>query len=196
MVSVVAADSHGGTSVWAVPNPRSRSSRAKLEARLPPIGISKLIGPRGIGALLTRRLVRWGHCYRCVYIWRLRRRVARMCPRCKSKLWAVPKFRPLKLGNGLGIEEILTPHLGEVRRLARRHGARELLVFGSVRRREATATSDVDLMVRWKHPVSLLERAGLGADLEMVLGRSVDLVNEGGLHWAIAPQVASEAIAL
>ena len=145
---------------------------------------------------MTRRLVRWAHCYRCVYTWRLRRRVARICPRCKSALWAVPKIRPFQLGSGLGIEEVLTPHLTEVRRLARRYGAREILVFGSVRRREATANSDVDLMVRWARPVSLLDRAGLQLGLERALGRTVDLVNRGGLHWAIAPQVESEAVAL
>jgi hypothetical protein len=32
-----------------------------------------------------------------------------MCPRCKSTLWDVPKIRPIKLGKGLGIEEILAP---------------------------------------------------------------------------------------
>jgi len=102
----------------------------------------------------------------------------------------------LRLGNCLGIEDLLTPHLGEIRRLARRYGAEQILVFGSVRRREATETSDVDLMVRWKKPVSLLDRAGLRLDLEKTLGRSVDLVNEGGLHWAIQPQVQAEAVPL
>jgi len=136
------------------------------------------------------------HCYRCVYTWTPVKTPVRMCPRCKSKLWDVPKIRPLRLGNCLGIEDLLTPHLGEIRRLARRYGAEQILVFGSVRRREATETSDVDLMVRWKKPVSLLDRAGLRLDLEKTLGRSVDLVNEGGLHWAIQPQVQAEAVPL
>jgi predicted nucleotidyltransferase len=119
-----------------------------------------------------------------------------MCPRCKSKLWDVPKLRPVKLGNALGIEEILLPHRSEIRGLARKYGADRILVFGSVRRREATETSDVDLMVRWKRSVSLLDRAGLRSDLEKTLGRSVDLVNEGGLHWTIRPQVEAEAVPL
>jgi predicted nucleotidyltransferase len=119
-----------------------------------------------------------------------------MCPRCKSKLWDIPKIRPVKLGTGLGIEEVLLPHREEIRRLARRHGASQILVFGSVRRREATEKSDVDLVVRWKRPVSLLDHAGLRLDIEKVLGRPVDLVNEGGLHWAIQPQVEAEAVPL
>ncbi|MGD0587193.1 MAG: nucleotidyltransferase family protein [Thermoplasmata archaeon] len=136
------------------------------------------------------------HCYRCVYTWTPVKTPVRMCPRCKSTLWDVPKIRPVKFGDGLGIEEILTPHLDEIRRLARKHGAERIMVFGSVRRREATEKSDVDLMVRWKRPVSLLDRAGLRTDLEKALGRSVDLVNEGGLHWAIQPQIEAEAVLL
>ncbi len=136
------------------------------------------------------------HCYRCVYTWTPVRSPVRMCPRCKSKLWDVPKLRPVKLGNGLGIEEILLPHRSEIRRLARKHGADRIWAFGSVRRREATERSDVDLMVRWKRPVSLLDRAGLRADIEKTLGRSVDLVNEGGFHWSIQPQVEAEAVPL
>jgi predicted nucleotidyltransferase len=69
-------------------------------------------------------------------------------------------------------------------------------VFGSVCRREAIETSDVDLMVRWTRPVALLDRAGLQLGLEKALGRPVDLVNGGGLHWAITPQIESEAVPL
>ena len=136
------------------------------------------------------------HCYRCVYTWTPVKTPVRMCPRCKSKLWDVPKIRPVKLGTGLGIEEVLLPHREEIRRLVRRHGASQILVFGSVRRREATERSDVDLIVRWKRRVSLLDHAGLRLDIEKVLGRPVDLVNEGGLHWAIQPQVEAEAVPL
>ncbi len=136
------------------------------------------------------------HCYRCVYTWTPVRSPVRMCPRCKSKLWDVPKLRPVKLGSGLGVEDILLPHRTAIRRLARKYGVDRIFVFGSVRRREATQTSDVDLMVRWKRTVSLLDRAGLRSDLEKTLGRPVDLVNEGGLHWSIRPQVEAEAVPL
>ncbi|MGP8076087.1 MAG: nucleotidyltransferase family protein, partial [Thermoplasmata archaeon] len=92
--------------------------------------------------------------------------------------------------------EVLTPHLDEIHRLAKKNGAARILVFGSVRRREATEKSDVDLMVRWRRPISLLDRADFHLELEKTLGRSVDLVDEGALHWAIRPQVESEAVSL
>ncbi|MGI0130183.1 MAG: nucleotidyltransferase domain-containing protein [Thermoplasmata archaeon] len=145
---------------------------------------------------MTRRLVRTGHCYRCIYTWRLRRRVPAMCPRCKSTLWNVPKIRPLKLGNGLGIDEVLGPHRGEILRLAREHGARSLRVFGSVRRREADEQSDVDLLVDWGEHVSLLDVARFRVAARNVLGRRVDTVEERLLDWSVQPQILAEAVPL
>ncbi len=140
---------------------------------------------------------RSGRCHRCIYSWTIRglRRPA-VCPRCKSRLYATPKLRPTVVGSGLGIEEILHPRREEILAAARRWGAVRLWVFGSVRRREATEGSDVDLMVRWGRPHSLLDRASLAAEIEAIVGRRVDLVNEGGLHWAIEPQVESERVPL
>ncbi|MGI0132109.1 MAG: nucleotidyltransferase domain-containing protein [Thermoplasmata archaeon] len=145
---------------------------------------------------MTKRLVRLGHCYRCVYTWRMRRRRPSMCPRCKSRLWDVPVARPVRLGTGLGIDEVLGPHRAAVLRIARRYGVSKVEVFGSVRRREATEKSDVDLMLTWRRPHSLLDRAGLGNDLEALLGRPVDLVYRGGLHWSVKPQVEAEVVPL
>lgn len=137
-----------------------------------------------------------GHCYRCVYTWRMRRRVPTMCPRCKSRLYDTPEIHPIAEGKGLGISEIIAPHRSEILHVARRFGVSRVWVFGSVRRREAAQGSDVDLMVSWVRPHSLLQRVALQQALETVLGRPVDLVNRGGLHWSIEPQVEAEAVPL
>lgn len=108
----------------------------------------------------------------------------------------MPELRPVRVGRGLGIEEILHPYRAEILRLVRAHGVDRIWVFGSVRRQEATSRSDVDLMVRWSRPHSLLDRAQLATALEELIGRRVELVNEGGLHWAIEPQVESEKVPL
>ena len=105
-------------------------------------------------------------------------------------------MRPIRLGKGQGIEEVLGPHRNAVLRLARKYGARRLRVFGSVRRREATETSDVDLIVDWGRKVSTLEYVGMRLDLEKILHRKVDLTEEEGLHWFIRPQAVAEAIPL
>lgn len=145
---------------------------------------------------MTRRLVRLARCYRCLHQWHMRRRKPAYCPRCKSRYYDVPLIRPLLLGNGAGIEELVTPHRMKILDTARRHGVEGLWVFGSVRRREARRTSDIDLLVKWKVEASLLEVAKLLGELEAELGRRVDLVDYDGIHWAIRPQVISEAVPL
>lgn len=64
---------------------------------------------------------------------------------------------------------------------AARRGARSVRVFGSVARGDATATSDVDVLVTFEPGRSLLDQVHLIADLEDLLGRRVDVVAEGGL---------------
>lgn len=145
---------------------------------------------------MTKRQVRLGHCHRCIYTWRMRRRYPTMCPRCKSRLWNVPEVRPVHLGKGLGIEEILLPHRAEILRAARKYGARNIRVFGSVRRREADGKSDVDLLVEWEPDVDLLDTAAFRRTVRESIGRSVDTVEEGLLHWAVRPQVLAEAVPL
>ncbi len=145
---------------------------------------------------MTKRLVRLGHCHRCVYTWRMRRRSPERCPRCKSRLWRVPQIRPVKLGRGIGMEELLLPYRDKILRLTYRHGASRVWVFGSVRRREATDSSDVDLLVTWRRPVSILDVARLKADLTDLLGRKVDVVTRGSLHWSLQPQVEAEKVPL
>lgn len=145
---------------------------------------------------MTQRQVRLAHCYRCVYTWRMRYRWPRVCPRCKSRYWSVPKTRPVSMGDGLGIEDILAPHRDDIQQLARRYGARSLRVFGSVRRREADARSDVDLIVRWKPGTSLLQTARFRVALRELLKRDVHTVEEDLLHWSIRAQVLAEAVPL
>lgn len=65
--------------------------------------------------------------------------------------------------------------------VAARRGARAVRVFGSVARGEATAASDVDLLVEFEPGRSLLDQVHLIADLEELLGTRVDVVAEGGL---------------
>lgn len=140
---------------------------------------------------------RTGHCYRCLHVWRIRRapRPA-VCPRCSSRLWSVPKLRPIRLGNGLGTEDVLLPHRDEILRLASRYGVKSVRVFGSVRRHEARPDSDVDLLVVWKRDHRPMAFLDLPLELEKLLGRGVDVVSEGSLHWSIRPTVVSEAVPL
>ena len=80
--------------------------------------------------------------------------------------------------------------------LARRHGARSIRVYGSVARGQATEQSDLDLLVEWEPDRSLLDVVGLKQDLGDLLGVTVDIGSERGLHWFIRDQVLREAVPL
>jgi predicted nucleotidyltransferase len=102
------------------------------------------------------------------------------------------------MGEGLemGIAEILQSKRKEILEIARRHGAEQVRVFGSVARGEAGKDSDVDLLVRPGSQTSSWFPAGLILDLEELLGRRVDVLTEGALHWYIRDKVLAEAIPL
>ena len=94
------------------------------------------------------------------------------------------------------LEERLREKHREVLALAAKHGAKNIRVFGSVVRGEATETSDVDLLVEAGPQTSPWFPAGLVLDLEQLLGCHVDVITEGALHWYIRDKILKEAEAL
>lgn len=84
----------------------------------------------------------------------------------------------------------------EILRIARKHGAYNVRVFGSVVRDEAGADSDVDFLIEMERGRTLYDLVGVIQDLEDALGRKVDVVEEPVLHWYIRDRVLAEAIAL
>lgn len=81
----------------------------------------------------------------------------------------------------------------EILEVARRHGASNLRVFGSVARGDDDADSDVDFLVDLEKGRSLLDLGGLQFDLERLLECRVDVVTENGLRPRIRERVLSEA---
>ena len=80
--------------------------------------------------------------------------------------------------------------------LAQRYGAKNIRVFGSVATGQSQTPNDIDFLVELEKEWSLLDRIAMKQDLEDLLGLSVDLVTEKGLHWFIRDQVLSEAVPL
>lgn len=78
--------------------------------------------------------------------------------------------------------------------LCRKYGIAELSVFGSVARGEEREDSDIDLLYV-RAPGNDLGMAyfELQEELEDLLGRPVDLVSKGGLHWVIRDRVLADA---
>jgi hypothetical protein len=83
-----------------------------------------------------------------------------------------------------------------VQGLAVRHGVRKVRVFGSVARGEATAESDLDLLVDVEPGRSLLDLVAFWQDVEEALGRKVDVISEGGLSRHLRDRILREAVPL
>jgi uncharacterized protein len=94
------------------------------------------------------------------------------------------------------IVKVLKEKRDEILRIAARHGASNVRVFGSVARGEADAQSDVDLLVELERGRSLLDHAALMLDLERLLGRRVDVATERGLKPRIREHILREAVRL
>lgn len=91
------------------------------------------------------------------------------------------------------INQLIQSERDRILRIAGQYGATRLRIFGSVIRGEATDKSDVDILVEFGPGSSLLDHIALSQDLEELLGRKVDVVNERALHWYIRDQVLKEA---
>jgi predicted nucleotidyltransferase len=54
-------------------------------------------------------------------------------------------------------------------------------IFGSFARREETSESDIDILVKFKKTISLLDLARIHRELKQILGRDIDLVTESSI---------------
>lgn len=89
-----------------------------------------------------------------------------------------------------GVVRALEDHAAEVFAL----GVRRIALFGSFVRDEATADSDVDLLVEFVPGQKTFDRfVALAELLEQVLARRVDLVTTESLSRFIGPHILDEA---
>jgi predicted nucleotidyltransferase len=89
--------------------------------------------------------------------------------------------------------DLLQSKREEILRIAERHGARDVRVFGSAARGEASDQSDIDLLVSTTEQTTPWFPAALVGELERVLGRKVDIVTEDGLYWLLRRRILREA---
>lgn len=92
--------------------------------------------------------------------------------------------------------ELLESKRTEILRIAAKHGASNVRVFGSVARGEADEQSDIDLLVDLEPGRSLLDQAALWLELQEILAHKVDVVSSRGLKPHIREQVLQDAVAL
>lgn len=121
----------------------------------------------------------------------------------------VPGRKRLSDGDSMGIlfgekskgvsvttTDILRARRDRIIQLAAHHGARNVRVFGSVARGEASTTSDIDLLVEMDQGRSLLDLIELSQELEAFLGRKVDILTDEGLSPYLEQRIHAEAVPL
>ncbi len=80
--------------------------------------------------------------------------------------------------------------------IARRYGAHDLRIFGSVARGENTEASDLDILVRFDSGRTLMDHAGLIGELEDLLGVKTDIIDADGMRPRFRAVVERESLPL
>ena len=80
--------------------------------------------------------------------------------------------------------------------LRQRWPIQSLALFGSIVREEATADSDLDVLVEFDRPIDLFAFLALEETLASLAGRRVDLVSRRALKRHIGQRILAEALPL
>ncbi len=91
---------------------------------------------------------------------------------------------------------LIETHRTQLRSLATRYGLSSIRIFGSMARDDASSTSDVDLLVESKEPVSGFALGAMLMDAQELLGRKVDIVTIQALHPLMRSRVLQESVLL
>jgi predicted nucleotidyltransferase len=75
-----------------------------------------------------------------------------------------------------------------------RHHVKRAGIFGSMAKGEATAESDIDILVELGGQISLLDFVGIKLELEDLLGKKVDLVEYQAVKPRLKNRIMSEEI--
>jgi uncharacterized protein len=94
------------------------------------------------------------------------------------------------------LRDLLQENREEILKIATKHGAYNLRIFGSVARGQERQDSDVDFLVDMESDRNLLDRIGLMQDLEDLLGRKVDVATVKVLRDFCREGILKDAVPL
>ena len=87
-------------------------------------------------------------------------------------------------------------HREAIIEIAKRNGASDLRIFGSLARGDQHEASDLDLLVRFEPDRSLMDYGMLVEELQELLGINVDVVSEAGVDQRVRDAVSQELVPL
>ena len=93
----------------------------------------------------------------------------------------------------MSIYDLLKNKKQEILRIAEKHGAYNIRIFGSVSRGESGEKSDIDFLVDIGKNISSWFPAGLILELENLLKVKVDIATEKALKQRVRDKVLKEA---
>jgi len=103
---------------------------------------------------------------------------------------------PLYKKKQMNLSQLIQEKRPQILEIAEGHGARNVRLFGSVARGEATETSDLDLLIEMAPERSLLDVVAIKQDLEELLGCKVDVVTEAAISPYLKDKVLNETVRL
>jgi predicted nucleotidyltransferase len=89
--------------------------------------------------------------------------------------------------------EILKLKRAEILQIAEKYGVKNIRVFGSVARGEDDEKSDVDLLMEFPRPFTLLKYASMKRELESIIGFQVEMVSRSFLKTRVRKMILNEA---
>jgi predicted nucleotidyltransferase len=117
----------------------------------------------------------------------LERLLAACCERLELQSTPAPRRTALN-------RSAVRRHRNELLEIARRHGARNLRVFGSTVRGQTRSDSDVDLLVDLEPGRTLLDLVALRREASAVLGRPADVFTSDMLREPARVEAEREAV--
>ncbi len=96
----------------------------------------------------------------------------------------------------MALRDEITARREEILRIAERHGARNVRLFGSVLRGEERSDSDVDFLVEMSPNRTAFDRLEIKFELEDMLGRKVDVLSDRSIYHLLRKKILSEAQAI
>lgn len=92
------------------------------------------------------------------------------------------------------MNKIIQQYQIQIHQFAKENDIAYLGLFGSYARNQDTPDSDIDLLVKFNTPGSLLRRASIKRKLEKLFNRKVDLVSQNALSPLLKPYIDKEII--
>ena len=96
----------------------------------------------------------------------------------------------------MNILTLIQKERGRILKVADTYGLKNVRLFGSIPRGEATDKSDVDFLVELSSEANLFDIIAFKQEIEELLGRKVDVVTEPSLSSYIRQEILNEAVNL